>query len=92
MTTTDGHRSVILVAKDLATSNKGAGDMKMSSEMFQELAAAIKAVGLLRPDATMKDRWNVLWHSNYDVNKLYNAGLDDVQIDTALRQIAKGSK
>ncbi len=62
--------------------------MKMSPELYSELKAAVAPIGLI-PEATMRNRWDALWASKYPVNKLYNAGLNDDHIDTALRQIVR---
>lgn len=66
--------------------------MKMKPEMFEALRAAIEAAGGLVKDATMRQRWDMLWRSRFDATQLYKAGLDDNNIDTALRRIAKGSQ
>lgn len=62
--------------------------MKISKQRLMELRAAIEAAGGLTSAAGMRDRWDALWRSGYDVNKLYNDGLNDDHIDTALRAIA----
>ena len=62
--------------------------MKMSPVLFTELAAAIDATIILAPGATMRERWNALFASGFPVNRLYDSGLNDNHIDTALRAIA----
>jgi hypothetical protein len=62
--------------------------MKIDSTMYQELKLAISAKGKLDKSTTPLERWNALWVSGYPVKKLYDAGLNDSHIDTALRRIA----
>ena len=64
--------------------------MKMSTEHYRELEAACHRF-LPLAENTERMRWDMLWASNFPVNKLYNAGLTDDHIDTALRKIAKGN-
>lgn len=66
--------------------------MKMSPELFAELSAAIARVGGLTPQAAMRTRWDQLWRSRFNVMRLYNSGLDDEHIDTALRRISKQAR
>jgi len=49
--------------------------MKMTPELFAALRDAIDASGGLTSDATMRNRWDALWRSGFDVNLLYHAGL-----------------
>jgi hypothetical protein len=63
--------------------------MTMPKALFEELTSAIDAVGGLTSTATMRNRWDQLWRSQYPVKKLYDAGLNDNHIDTALRHIAR---
>jgi hypothetical protein len=63
--------------------------MRISPELFAELKEAIDAVGGITDGASMRNRWDTLWASRYDVSKLYRAGLDDGHIDTALRRMTK---
>jgi hypothetical protein len=60
----------------------------MSKDLFEDLRKAIEAAGGLAPGASMRNRWDVLWRSEFPVNRLYVAGLDDSHIDTALRRCA----
>lgn len=53
--------------------------------LFQDLA---RAIGVLPATANLRQRWDALWDCGFDVNRLYQAGLDDGQIDTMLRRIA----
>lgn len=63
--------------------------MKISDTLYAELSAAIKASGGLKAGATMRERWDGLWRSKFNVSRLYNAGLNDNHIDTALRHLAE---
>jgi hypothetical protein len=64
--------------------------MKMSQEFFTRLQEAIDNVaGGITPESTMRNRWDALWRSKFPVNDLYNAGLNDEHIDTALRRMAR---
>jgi hypothetical protein len=60
--------------------------MKIQPEMLERLALAI---GPLAPSATMRERWDALWASGFPTGELYKAGLNDDNIDTALKAIAK---
>ena len=59
--------------------------MKISAELFDELKAVVR----VPYEATERQRWDALWASGYPVSKLYDAGLNDDHIDTALKAIAK---
>ena len=61
--------------------------MKMPIELYTELEQAIRPHMHINSANTMRQRWDTLWVSKYPVNKLYNAGLNDDHIDTALRHI-----
>ena len=67
--------------------------MRMPLKQFQALRRAIHAAGGLLPNATARERWDMLWHVHdakaFDVGDLY-PGLTDEHIDTALRRIAQG--
>lgn len=65
--------------------------MKMSPELYRELENAIwpRLPPIRYGPSTMRQRWDFLWASGYDVNKLYKAGLNDDHIDTALRTITR---
>jgi hypothetical protein len=63
--------------------------MKMSDDLFDDLRAAIDSVGGLVPEASMRNRWDALWRSGFNLSQLYKAGLNDDHIDTALRRIAR---
>ena len=65
--------------------------MKMAKDLFEELRIAIDAVGGLTPEATMRNRWDQLFRSGFPVKRLYDAGLNDDHIDTALRQTARAN-
>jgi hypothetical protein len=45
--------------------------------------------GGMPKDANMRQRWDALWNSGFDVARLYSEGLDDNHIDTALRTIGQ---
>jgi hypothetical protein len=62
--------------------------MKISKERLEELRVAIDAVGGITSGASMRNRWDQLWRSGFDTRKLYDDGLNDQHIDTALRAIA----
>jgi hypothetical protein len=66
--------------------------MKMPKALFDELQIAINAVGGLPANATERQRWNALWcavdNRFFAVNRLYDAGLKDRHIDTALCEIS----
>ena len=67
--------------------------MKMQKELYRELYdAIITVVPAIRNPATygMRQRWDALFASQYPVKKLYDAGLNDNHIDTALRNILGG--
>ena len=73
---------------DADTNRKESFQMKMSDSTYLALAAAIEPFNL-QPDTTMRQRWDSLWASGFDVNRLYAEGLNDNHIDTALRRIAR---
>ena len=62
--------------------------MKMTASLFAELQAAIDAIGGITTGASMLQRWNTLHASRFDTRRLYDAGLNDEHIDTALRRMA----
>jgi len=66
--------------------------MKISEQLFAELRVAIARAGGLSPHATMRERWDALHASRYPIARLYDAGLNDDHIDTALRRIARGER
>lgn len=71
-------------------SDGDAGNMKMSPELFSALSAAVKPHIASTADPShspTRQRWDALWKSGFDTRKLYNAGLNDAHIDTALRRI-----
>lgn len=41
-------------------------------------------------DTAMRHRWDALWAARFDCKPLYDAGLNDNHIDTALRAIIVG--
>ena len=66
--------------------------MKMSKEHFLALQEACLAVlPAIRNPACygMRQRWDVLWSTGFDVESLYRVGLNDEHIDSALRFIAR---
>jgi hypothetical protein len=63
--------------------------LKISKARFNELRAAIEVVGGIPKDSTVRQRWDALWASGYNSNLLYNEGLNDTHIDSALRKISE---
>jgi|1_EtaG_2_1085319.scaffolds.fasta_scaffold64396_3 hypothetical protein len=73
--------------------------MRMSTDSFDRLSNALQPLLDTHPTAiqeyhkaghSMKRfRWAVLYASKYDIRSLYNEGLTDNHIDTALRKITK---
>lgn len=63
--------------------------MKMTPELFREVLAAVDAIGGITTGASMLQRWNTLHASGFPTKRLYDAGLDDDHIDTALRLMAR---
>jgi hypothetical protein len=71
--------------------------MRISQEQYAAIKAACLGVLIKAPSlrqryrdlglSAERFRWDVLWASGYPVNSLYNAGLNDAHIDTALRKI-----
>ena len=56
---------------------------EFTPQALRNVASAHKAYGL----SAERFRWDVLHASTFDSNRLYNEGLNDSHIDTALRQI-----
>jgi hypothetical protein len=52
---------------------------------FTALTVAVEP--FISRDANLRQRWDALWASRFDVNQLYVAGLDDDHIDSALKDI-----
>ena len=73
--------------------------MKMSHDLYTALEAAIVARLAKTPDAwkrykcvgltPMRFRWDLLHASGFKSATLYDAGLNDTHIDTALRRICE---
>ena len=73
--------------------------MKMSPMHFEALRVAILARYTAADRVAMwsryvarglsatRFRWDMFWASGYQIQKLYDAGLNDLHIDTALRDI-----
>ena len=64
--------------------------MKMSPELFAELEVAVAPLVAnfsTRNYSPMRNRWDALWQSGFSFKRLYDAGLNDNHIDTALRRI-----
>ena len=61
--------------------------MKIPKDLYKDLERAIWPVLHTTNGNSVRQRWDALWLSKYDVRKLYNAGLNDDHIDTALRSI-----
>lgn len=61
---------------------------RLSGDHFEGLKKAINAKGGIKQGASMRDRWDALHNSGYSTKPLYDAGLNDDHIDTALRSIA----
>lgn len=64
---------------------------RLSGENFEGLKKAINAKGGIKQGASMRERWDALHGSGYSTKPLYDAGLNDDHIDTALRNIAGSS-
>jgi hypothetical protein len=66
--------------------------MKMKPETFDALKAAVMPtmahIQRVKGEVNERLRWDCLWASKFPVNRLYNEGLNDSHIDTALRAIA----
>ena len=66
--------------------------MKITPELFADLYHAIRAIyreGQVSVPATMRERWDFFWISGFKISRLYDAGLNDDHIDTALRRVFK---
>jgi len=61
--------------------------MKIPKDLYKDLEKAIWPVLHTTNGNSVRQRWDALWLSKYDVSKLYDAGLNDDHIDTALRSI-----
>lgn len=73
--------------------------MKISQNSYRSLAAAVQRSLATNPDVieqyggiTQRLLWDLFWHSKYPANDLYNAGLNDNSIETALRSIVKDAQ
>jgi hypothetical protein len=60
--------------------------MKCPLSLYNELHEAIMAE-LPCGDENTRQRWDLFWRSDYPIQRLYDAGLNDDHIDTALRRI-----
>jgi hypothetical protein len=65
--------------------------MKMHRQDYIALCNALAPFLAQGSPVTMRDRWELLWRSGFDVETLYKAGLNDDHIDTALRRMSKQS-
>ena len=73
--------------------------MRMSTDSFDRLSNALRPLLDTHPTAIQeyheaghsmqRFRWAVLYASKYDIRALYDEGLNDNHIDTALRKITK---
>ena len=69
---------------------KPVGQMKMSASDFAALRTAVTPHLATTADpsqSAMRQRWDAMHKSGFDTRPLYKAGLNDDQIDTALRRI-----
>ena len=68
--------------------------MKMNSDTYAALKASVEPImtHVLRVNGDVSERlrWDCLWSSKFPVHILYNEGLTDAHIDSALKAIAKG--
>ena len=68
--------------------------MKMTRATYEALSDAV--LPIMRKVAHMplneRLRWDCLFASKFPIERLYNEGLDDNHVDTALRAIAKCAK
>lgn len=62
--------------------------MKMSEQTYKELKIAIDSIGGIISGASMRNRWDTLFACGFPVSRLYNEGLNDEHIETALRRMA----
>ena len=66
--------------------------MKIHPQDYIALRNAVLPFRAQGNPMTMRDRWDMLWRSGFDIAPLYRAGLNDDHIDTALRRIVKDSQ
>ncbi len=62
--------------------------MRISTNLFNELLKAVRPYMSRYAHSNERARWNALWASRFDVRRLYDEGLNDKHIDTALKKIA----
>jgi hypothetical protein len=67
--------------------------MKINPALYIELRDAVlpimEASAICRGGSNERYRWDCFWRSGFPINRLYNEGLYDSHIDTALRAIAR---
>jgi hypothetical protein len=61
--------------------------MRITQELYYAMEAALRPFLAQGAPMTERDRWDLLWRSGFDTRQLYDAGLNDQHIDTALRRI-----
>src|SRR5262245_7439112 len=66
--------------------------MKMAPELYRELKETMRASILESCTNNERARWDLLFYSGFNTSKLYDAGLDDSNISTALRKITEELK
>jgi hypothetical protein len=68
-------------------------NMKISPTTYAELRDAVlpimQASAISRGGSNMRHRWDCFWASEFPLDRLYDEGLNDDHIDTALRAIVR---
>jgi hypothetical protein len=62
--------------------------MKIPQDLYIDLCSTVMPHMPLDGQNSMRKRWDAMWASGFDIMRLYNAGLNDAHIDTALKRIA----
>jgi hypothetical protein len=62
--------------------------VKIPQDLYLALRDAVSPRMPLDGMNSERKRWDALWTSGFDTRRLYDAGLNDSHIDTALKKIA----